>query len=307
MAAQENWDDWADSETGGTSCACGRSCAERDYQGNPARGPRAFCAADERYIGSAIRQLPETYARIALLLAKTGQQEEKVSGSRDAPVPVNLVAETFMRHIILVALSWEDQVRGVANLSDPDRCPACRGEGTVTAAGFAATCRDCRGTGKVGTRDGVALQRACELLAGRDQDRPGYLITLLSLEPEEKRRPVPGFRRIADLQPGTRLIIDTSGDAWEDRERDGTDAGLEFLALNSRARGMLGLSLQRHRITEVPCDGCTQRTLIQREAIGGGWEPVARCTNCPRSYIGAQFELLMGRVYQAQAAALGGA
>lgn len=277
MAARENWEDWDDSETGGTPCACGRSCAERDYQGNPQRGPRAFCDTDRHYTGAVIRQLPETYAQVSLLLAKTGQEEERVSGSREAPVPVNLDAEAFMRHVILVTLSWEDQVRAAARLSvPPDR-----------------------------VRDGAALARACQLLGGRDYDRTGYLDTLLSLEPESKRRPVPGSKRVADLEPGSHLVIDASGDAWENRDRDGTDAGLEFLRLHGRARGMLGLSLQRRRVNEVPCDGCDGKTLVQREAIAGGWEPVVRCTACPRSYIGAQFELLMGRVYEAQVKALG--
>lgn len=291
-------EDWDDSESGGRACACGRACAERDYQGNAARGPRAFCDTDRRYIGRVIRQLPETYTRISFLLPKDGQQEERVSGSREAPIPVSTEPEAFMRHVILVATSWEEQVRAVASLSDPDQCRACGGDGTVAGR----ECRACGGDGKTSARDGVALQRACDLLGGHDDERTAYLDTLLSLEPEGKKRPVPGSRRLSDLEPGSYIVIDSSGDAWENRAQGGTDAGLEFLRLNGRARAMLGLNLQRRRVA-VPCDGCDAMTLIQREALGGGWEPVIRCTNCPEVYIGQRFEYITGREYSATVAA----
>jgi hypothetical protein len=287
---------------GGISCACGRYCAERDYQGNPQLGPRAFCDTDERHIGEAIRSLPETYAQLRLLLARTGQQEERVSGSREAPVPVNLEAETFMRHIVLVTLTWEELVRSAAGLSNPDLCRACDGEG-MTRQG--RDCPPCRGRGVIRSRDGAALQRACVLLGGEDRGRTGHLVTLLSLEVAEVTRPVPGSKRLAELEPGTSVRIDSAGDAWVQGEMSGTDAGLEFLRLNGRARGILGLTRQRRRITEVPCDGCRGKTLVQSEAKAGGWEPAVRCTACSMSYIGAHYDLLMTRVYQAQLEALG--
>jgi hypothetical protein len=293
MAAR---DYWGDDEQGANPCACGRNCAERDYQGNPARGPRAFCETDRRYIGRIIRGLPETYTQVSFLLAKSGQQEEKVSGSREAPVPVSLDPESFMRHMMLVALSWEEQVRSVASLSNPDTCRACDGEG---ANADGRECGPCLGEGVIRTRPGAALQRASELLGGYDDDRTNYLDTLLSLEPELKRRPLPGAKKLADCEPGAMIFIDAAGDAWENAERGGIFAGLEFVKLNGRARSMLGLSRGRRRVL-VPCDGCDSATLVQREAIGGGWEPVIRCTNCPETYIGAHFELLMGREYQAQ-------
>lgn len=166
MSARDRWDD---GEQGTTPCACGRQCAERDYMGNPKLGPRAFCDTDRSYIGSAIRGLPQVYAELRLRLAKPGQQEERVSGSREAPVPVDLETEAFMRHIVLVALTWEETVRAVASLSNPDLCPSCEGDGRRGAR----DCRTCRGSGVVRARDGASLQRACELLAGRDRDRAG--------------------------------------------------------------------------------------------------------------------------------------
>lgn len=298
---------WDDDENGGTPCACDRQCAEKDYQGIPKRGPRAFCDTDRDWIGRAIRDLPQTYAQLRILLAPSMQQEERVSGSREAPAPMNLDVQAFMRTIVHVALSWEDQVRAFCDLSDPERCPACEGEGETDGGG----CGACRGSGKVKARDGAALARACKLLGGTGRrDSSGYLDTgyldkLLILPPEPKERFIPPNRRIGELAPGTRVRVDSSGDAWgEAEDMDGTAAGLEFLRLNGRARGMIGFTRQRRRITEVPCDGCRGKTLVQWEAKDGGWEPVVRCTACSMSYTGAAYDLLMGRIYQEQLKAL---
>ena len=264
-------DQWDDDESGGVSCACGRNCAEADYAGNAQMGPRAFCATDTHHIGAVIRGLPEIYVELRFKLAKSGQQEERVSGSREAPTPLDLKVEAFMRHIILVAVSWEEQVRAAASLSAiPD--------GAV--------------------RDGTSLARACKILGGDDNERTGYLGTLLMLEPEDKNRPVKGSTALNELEPGSVIRIDSAGDAWQKREMGGADAGIEFLKLHGRARGYLGLTLQRRKVG-VRCDGCDGYYLVQREALGGGWEAVVKCTECPTAYIGGEFELLMGRWWTA--------
>lgn len=276
-AVARNYRDEPDEDQGGEPCACGRHCAERDYQGNAQRGPRAFCDTDRGYILRAIRDLPRTYVDLRILLVPSSQAEERVSGSREAPVPLNVQAEAFMREIVHVARSWQRQVQEVARLSASDDP----------------------------VRAGVALGQACRLLAGEGRDNDGHLDTLLALQPVIQTRFVPPGRKLGDLDPGSVVRIDAAGDAWTATRMDGTAAGLEFLALNGRARGMIGLSRQRRRITEVPCDGCRARgTLVQSEARSGGWEPVVRCTDCPTSYVGAAYELLMGRVYKAQLEAL---
>jgi hypothetical protein len=227
-------------------------------------GPRPFCDTDHYRIGDAISRLPQTYAELRLLLPVTGQQEERVTGSREAPVPVNLDVQAFMRQVVWVACSWEDQVRAAVRLSDlPD--------------------------GR--RRDGVALAQASRTLTA-------HLTALLSLPHETKVRFVSSRQR-ADMEPGE-FWTDTAGDAWAYADMDGTGAGLEFLQVHGRARGMLGLTRQRRKITEVPCDGCRGKTLVQSEAKAGGWEPVVRCTACPVSYAGAHYDLLMGRCYQVQ-------
>jgi hypothetical protein len=273
-------------QAGMTPCARENRCEERDYAGNAQLCPRAFCETDSGYIRRAVTGMPRTYVDLHGLLARSEQAEERVSGSREAPMPLAADVEAFMREIVHVTLTWEERVRAVARLSDyPDGH----------------------------RRDSVALDHACRVTLGRNLD------ALLSLEPSSFWRPVTRKRvdeiieeRGGDgatalgsamhwwrLQP---VGYDVAGDAWEKITLDGTGAGLEFLNLAGRARGMLGLSRQRRRITEVRCDNrdCNGKTLVQYEAHDGGWEPRVRCTACPNTYIGASYDLLMSRVYRVQ-------
>lgn len=284
--------DWRDSpsevragsdEEGGESCALGARCYERDYAGNAKMGPRAFCETDRRWVERSIRDLPEDYTCLWFLLVRTSQQAERVSGSKDNALPIAADIDAFMREIVHVALSWETEVRCMARLTDiPDGH----------------------------RRMGVELSQACQTLTRQ-------FGTLLALPPRDVMR-FAARRRVRELaeqmergeQAGLELPEpwirwDTSGDAWEYKSMDGTAAALELLGLHGRARGMLGLTPQRRRITEVRCDGCQGKAaLVQREGPSGGWLPVVSCTMCPNVYTGARYDLLMGRIYQAQMAAL---
>lgn len=280
------------SEEGGEPCALGARCYERDYAGNPQRGPRAFCESDRRWVERAIASLPEDYVGLSFLLARSQQREERVSGSKEPPLPLAADIDAFMREIHHVALSWEIEVRETAHLSSP--------------------LEDEDDEGNRRRRMGVELSDACKTLRIQAD-------TLLALSPREMtRHATPG--RIRDLlnylehaeeelgetpAEGAWVRWDTSGDAWEYVTMDGTQAALELLGLHGRARGLLGLTPQRRRITEVRCDGCQGKaTLVQREGPNGGWLPVVSCTMCPNVYTGARYDLLMGRIYQAQMAAL---
>lgn len=267
---------------GGKPCALGNRCYERDYEGNPKPGPRAFCESDRRWVERAIASLPEDFTRLSFLLARAQQEEERVSGSKDPGLPLAADTDAFMREIVYIALSWEIEVRCVNRLSDIPE--------------------DHR-------RMGVELATASRILAR-------HFDTLIALPARDMRRYAPP-KRVRELAceaeraerdgedvPEVYVRWDASGDAWEYVTMDGTTAALELLGLHGRARGMLGLSPQRRRITEVPCDECKAKTLIQREAASGGWVPAVSCTNCPNSYTGARYDLLMGRVYQVQLQAL---
>lgn len=263
------------SDEGGEPCALGARCYERDYAGNAKRGPRALCESDRRWVERSIGDLPWDYVHLSFLLARVQQQEEHVSGTREPPMPVAADIDAFMREIVLVALSWETEVRCMARLADIPADPR---------------------------RMGAELAQASRTLVRQ-------LDTLLSLGTREVTR-YATKARLAEIESEGRgddpdtVRWDTAGDAWEYKPMDGIAAALELLGLHGRARGMLGLTPQRRRITEVPCDECKAKTLVQREAPNGGWMPMVSCTACPNTYTGTRYDLLISRIYQAQLAAL---
>lgn len=260
----------------GDPCACGIKCAERDYKGNARRGPRAFCRTDTGYIARAIAELPSDYVQLWLRLPRSEQPGEHITGSKEPPLPLDVNIEAFLREIVHVLCSWEEAVQRVARLTphEGDR------------------------------RQGVMAAAASRTLGA-------HLDTLLSLQAETVVRYISPHRLAqigedALLDDPDLVWWDTSGDAWIRQPMDGVAAGMELLHLHSRARSTLGLNRGRVRIPEVPCDGegCGMKTLYQPEALAGGLEPVVRCSNCPNVYAGPRFDLLMGRVYQAQVDAL---
>ena len=277
---------WDDSDSGGQPCAAGKHCAEADYEGNPQHGPRPFCHTDELRVGTAIRDLPRVYAEVHAKIGKSGagHGEQRVSGGGwEAPAPVDLDVDAFLRQAVLVALTWEERVRHAAGLSNPNLCPACQRSG-------AGSDRECPACDVLRVRDGAALSRACRLLAGPDRERTGHLATLLALAPEDVWRPV----KPDEAEPGAATYADEAGDWWQRTPMGGAEAGVEFLRLAGKARGILGISPRRQRVP-LRCDGCGSLTLVQREALAGDWEDVIRCTNCPRVYAGADYEELMTR------------
>lgn len=271
---------WDDSDTGARSCAVGRHCGEADFAGNPQLGPRAFCTTDERRIGEAVRDLPGRYVELHAKLGEKSQGDgiRVAGGDTSAPLPLNPGVDEFLRYLELVVLTWEERVRTAQGLSNPDSCPFCRGDG----------CHGCAWSGVRRWRPGEAVDRACRLLGSR-------IPALLSLPPDETVRPLSP----EDPQhPGSVLFADSSGDWYERRPMDGTDAGLEFLALNGKMRGRLGLNLRSERVP-VPCPACGMLALKQRETPGGGLEDLIRCSDCGTRFIGDE----LGAIVEAYRAA----
>jgi hypothetical protein len=227
---------------------------------------------------------------LRLILGRIGQGgDERVSGSREAPIPLAADVEALMCEIVHIACSWETAVRTQARLTPHPAGPDHR------------------------RRDGVRLAVACETMAGRWDGREyigGNFDVLLSLGPQLMKRAIPQSR-VEEIinadKEGTergRFVIDRSGQAWERVSLNGTQAAAEFFALTGKVRGALGLTLPRRRITEVRCDGCNGKaTLVQPGARSGGWEDKVVCTNCPNVYTGSRFTLLMSRIYQIDIAA----
>lgn len=267
--------DFTHDDEGAIPCARGNRCSEADHLGIPKHGPRSLCETDTRYLRTDIADLPERYVELHGLLGRAGQgDDERVSGgSNEAPIPLAADVDALMREVVRIACDWEKAVRA-------------RGRLTAHPAGLRR-------------RDGVRLATACETLTG-------HLDVMLSLGPHWMYREATR-QRIKEIigedeTVSSRFIIDRSGQAWERRQMTGTDAALEVFALTGKVRGALGLSLPVRKITEVRCDNCHEKMLIQRGARSGDWEPRVTCRSCPNVYAGARFDLLMGRVYQAQLA-----
>jgi hypothetical protein len=95
-------------------CGRGSRCSNPtlDAAGVPAArwGPGAFCASDTRLISEALAGLPRLYTELSLALPRTAQanRDTQVTGSTEAPTPLNLAVEALMRELVMVLVTWEE-------------------------------------------------------------------------------------------------------------------------------------------------------------------------------------------------------
>lgn len=97
-----------------TDEVCGNeSCGRRNEEGAWVRTPasRSFCDECEHRIANVLRELPEWYARLHLMLAESGAVPEKVSGTPSDPVPLNLGVDELIWDLEKILPSWEDDLR----------------------------------------------------------------------------------------------------------------------------------------------------------------------------------------------------
>jgi hypothetical protein len=248
-------DDYAGTDTEQRLCAQGDWCRGyriEDGKRLPALTPRPFCEPCTRLIARNLDDLPARYAQLYAELGNKGQAAERVSGTREAPVPVRLDIDALMREIIDVLASWDERVRATAGLSFP---------------GTQATRR---------RRDGTAITGYTETLALR-------LSALLTLQAEPMRRDIP----IEEIRPGdTGIVHASAGYASVNRDLSGIDAGLEILTLHRRCRAKLAETRRRDHL-DVPCPGCDALGLERDD--GSDW--AAECTQCGRQLNQDQYEL----------------
>jgi hypothetical protein len=172
-------------------------------------------------------------------------------------------------------LSWDERVRTIPTLKLSTRTGPARPEhrGSETA--------------------GLALTGMCTTLRI-------HIDALLALPPGAMRRYVT-LREAAELAAEgdvVGLVRPDAGYAEVTRDRDGSDAGLELLKLDSRARRLLGWTPQ-HQDLPVPCWRCDHRMSVRRWDGGAGLEDRAECLQCGEKYEGERFTLLMAQVEQA--------
>jgi hypothetical protein len=220
----------------------------------PAYGPRAFCPADRRKVGSAILELPRLYAHLATELGNPVRRESVVRSPFGPKVPLHAGIDALMRLHVEVLVSWHERIAVIANLSMP---PERDGQGRATA------------------RDGWYVGRAVAVLSPR-------LDALLALAGEPMRRAVP-LGQLASLGDIDGIVRSVYAATWPDLS--GADAGLEILALRYRSRVLLGETRQRPvELLGVPCrvEDCDMLALRRAELPDGPDEdpPWSVCGNC---------------------------
>lgn len=268
-------------DDGQRPCARGERCAsstmvrqsDGSYERQPARGYRAFCDACRGQVLRAIEQIPGYHKN---LRDEMGEKQSgagpKVSGSRSAPIPVNVTYEALATEIVDLVASWAGRVAVVAGLfgSDSDR--------------------------RLRAYADEPLKRMSATLAA-------HVDALLGLDPE----PMTRFMTIADaatLPLGTvGRVHPNAGYVEAVLDLGGADAGLEFLELNGRCRWILGLTGKDVDI-RVPCPipSCGLLGFVVRPDGSDGLADYALCRACRTTFVGAQFANLMRDAYEREIA-----
>lgn len=238
-------------------CARGSHCAARDAHGNPAYGPRPFCDPDRDNIHQCLSWLPEAYLDLYLRLGDKPRGMDRITGTRDIPVPINLGIDAAMRELVDITASWAERVVDVARLTALQDGPQ---------------------------QPGRYLTRIIPILTA-------HLDVLLGLPYAPMTRHV-SLAEAAELNPGTLGVVhEDAGYAEVFIDLDGAGAGLEILTLRRRTRHLLGLT-PRHQDLAVPCWACGVRT-VRRFDGGAGLDDEARCTTCGEPYTYARYQELL--------------
>lgn len=120
--------------------SCGRPDENGDWQRTAAT--RTFCDRCEHRIADVLRDLPGWYVNLHVHLGDASVGGEKVSGSRSAPVPLNLEVEALIADLEGTLVSWENALRaawGWPAKMDPAGPPGVRFQATCRWLGAALT------------------------------------------------------------------------------------------------------------------------------------------------------------------------
>jgi hypothetical protein len=220
----------------------------------PARGPRAFCAADRGKVAAALAELPRLYVSLSAELGSPSQASTITRSPFGPRLPLRGDIEAIMALFTEVLVSWHVRVADVARLSAPPE----RDEEHRPVA-----------------RDGWYVGRAVAVLTPR-------LDALLALEPGPVRRAV-SHALLADLGDIDGHVRSVYAAILPDLS--GADAGLEILRLHRVARSVLGETRPRPvELLGVPCrdPDCDMLALRRAELPSDPAEPAwwSECTQC---------------------------
>lgn len=238
-------------------CAQGPYCASATLETDtetgekawiPARGPRAFCAADRANVAAALSELPRMYAALAAELGTPVRRESMVHSVFGPRVPLRVAVDAVMCQYAEILRTWHERVATVARLAQP-------------ALG----------------RPHVIVARALEVLGAE-----GRLDVLLALGPEAAHRSASH----ADLDIlGDIDGVVRPGYVATMPDLSGADAGLEILALHRRSKAILGETREKPvELLGVPCrrQDCDMLALQRAELPPdpGGDPPWSVCSCC---------------------------
>lgn len=245
---------------------CGRRNDEGVWERTAAT--RAFCDKCEHSIRDVLRDLPGLYARLHVALGGGGASGEKVSGSRELPVPIRLGVEELIDDVEWTVFGWEDVLR-----------EALRGPPAAAVIGNRVVARttrlvtpsdaDVRECAWVWGLDGWAATEAVR----RGEWRSARTPTQWS-----RRRGVRFAESCGWLADRVTPLLASDG---------GETAGLEFLALASRCQAALGTGRLVHRLP-APCPSCDLKALQREDG-----KDAVRCTSCRREWSPVEYERLV--------------
>jgi hypothetical protein len=217
---------------GGARCARGGHCLNATVEDGELTAawsdpPSPFCGRDTSLVARSLAGLPAWYVALRVAIGdKPRGRDDKVSGSRAAPVPVRLNVDALIRDMITILCSWDERIADAHQLTRP--------------ATWLTRLR----------RDEVTIPATVGALTPRLPD-------LLQLPPSPMWRTC-SLHAAAALPAGTPgRVHPLAGYAEVFTELDGTGAGLELLRLDYRCRRVLGHTTPPPvRLDGVPCRQC---------------------------------------------------
>ena len=248
------------------------ACGARDADGEWVRTAttRVFCDRCEIRVRDFLANLPDVYVRLHIALGEQAGGQEKVSGSRELPVPIRLGVEELIDELEGTVFGWEDALRAALKVPASQRLLAgryvpVRVRVSVPTDDVVRECAHAWGL------DGWAATEAVRLGVWRPVRTPA------TAQASRKR----GLRFAEScgwlLDRLTPLLASAGGET----------AGLELMALETRARAALGATRLVHRLP-APCPSC-DLVALQRE---DGKDEV-RCTACYRVLEPEEYERLV--------------
>jgi hypothetical protein len=216
---------------------CGSMIRNDDETTEPgwADPPLPFCRRDAGAVSRALAAMPERYVSLHMILGqKTRIPDDRVSGSRTAPVPLRLDVDELIRDMVMILCSWEERAADAGRLTRP--------------ATWMSRYR----------RDQVSIPAAVAVLEPRLEE-----VLLFRSQPMIRVIPI-GTRKSDAAAAASMEARKMTG--WAHRSAgyaeifeflDGAAAGLEFLQLDYRARRTLGQTQPPPEMLDgIPCREC---------------------------------------------------